>query len=167
VKTTSAPVVSLEAGSYRGVRLGDRPAKLFAEFGRREPITAAEPFTTLANPEGSYAAPVVTDPARKGPFSYYRYEHVAAMFNEGELRLLLIDDPSAATAEGIRMGGPLDRVKSVYKNATCGLAQENTEYEPYPACYLPLSPDRHVWFGGDPISSIEIAAMRIGDLPAG
>ena len=89
------------------------------------------------------------------------------MFNEGELRLLLIDDPSAATAEGIGIGAPLDRVKSVYENATCGLAQENTEYEPYSACYLALSPDRHVWFGGDPISSIEIAAMRIGDLPAG
>ncbi len=164
VKTPARAVqiVDIKGGSYRDVRLGTGRTELFAEFGESAPIAIDEPATTLANPEGSDGAPVVI---LDRPFDIYRYQHVVAMFSDRRLRVLLIDDPEAATAEDVAIGDPLDQVKEVYGSPTCGLAQENTEYEPYPACYLKLSPDRHVWFGGDPIRSIEIAEMRIGDLP--
>ena len=60
------------------------------------------------------------------------------------------------------IGDPLSAVKKAYPELHCGEANENTEYQPYPACAGEVAPDRYIWFGGDPVSNI-----TLGDQPLG
>jgi hypothetical protein len=155
-------VVDVAAGSYRGVRLGASRAEVFAALGR---APNRGPATTLSDPSGSDGPPVVVlGGDRRRSMGIYRYRHAVAMLGDGRLRALLVDEPAAGTAEEVGVGDPLERVEEVYPDAVCGQSQENTEYEPFPACYVRVSAKRHVWFGGDPIKSITIAVMKIGDL---
>ena len=111
-------------------------------------IATTEDPSHIARPSDAYAS------------SVHRYQHlVAFVANNRYVYTLVIDDPVAATTDGVAIGDPLERVEQVYENATCGVASGVAEEPDYPACSLMVSPNRHVWFGEDPIRSITLSLL--------
>ena len=152
-------IIDLDTGTYRGVRFGSTLDEVTERFGRG---VSQGPATTLSNPQGNDGAPPVLGfgGTSRAPRGLRRYRNVVVFFAGRRVHTLLVDDPRAATAGGVAIGDPLDRVKEVYEDALCGTVDENTEYEPYPACYLKRK-GHYIWFGPDPIRSITLSIPRI------
>ena len=166
----SEAVIDVRKGSYRGVQLEDSRDRLVARFGRGPSFDPErDAATTLANPDGSGGAPShLGGQGDAYAWSVHRYQHLVAFVVdeyvstrpiERYVHTLLIDDPVAATTDGVAIGDPLERVKQVYENATCGLASSVAEESDYPACSLTIGPHRHVWFGPDPIETITLTVL--------
>ena len=74
-------------------------------------------------------------------WSVHRYQHfVAFVANHRYVYALLIDDPVAATTEGVGIGDPLKRVKQVYEKAVCGVAYGVAEEPTIPPAHSRSDP---------------------------
>jgi hypothetical protein len=151
-------VIDVAAGTYRGIQLGTGPDEVRRELGPPEPIDEDEV-------EGlSEHGPTSIDyEDRPCPSPYFRYEHAALGFNCDALRWIESTEPGVATLEDVAVGDPLEVVQTAYPEADCGTAGGG-EYEEYPACSLKVAPSRFAWFGGDPITTIVIGTVPLGDV---
>lgn len=66
-------------------------------------------------------------------------------------------EPGAATGRSVEIGDPLDRAAQAYPGLECREQNEGTENRPYPACTGRVAPERYIWFGGDPITTIAMS----------
>jgi hypothetical protein len=148
------------AGTYRGVRLGDTPADLERALGPADPAGEYEPITPLATGFDTLGPPHIPYPGGPCPEVHYRFERASFGFNCGTLLWFETVEEGSATSRGVAVGDPLESVEDAYPEARCGTAGSE-EYGEFPACVAKVAAERHIWFGGDPITTITLAAVRL------
>ena len=131
-----------------------------AAFGRKK-STGHEAGAPLEGESEGAADLSYPEPLCENPPPIYRYERVAFGFHCGKLLWLVTNEPGAETSRGVAIGDPLADAAAAYPEAVCGTAgsEESGEYD---ACRVQLSPRRFIWFGGDPITTIELASVPFG-----
>lgn len=157
-----APVIDLAAGTYRGASLGDTRKALFAALRPGTRLTQDEPWTPsdYADVELDGPTGVIVKGNRPKPFRGYAWPKAMVMFVSGRAAEIEVAEPGASTVEGVAIGDDLDEVKSAYPTFHCDMANEGTEYEPYPACSGRLGRIQ-VWIGGDPITVIAFTSDAV------
>ena len=158
-------VIDEEAGSYRGVRFGDSPRELQRRLGPRKPAGPNEPVVPVAAGADTKGPTYIgmPDPSRPGRFRAYRYRWSSFSFADGRLFAIEIVEPGAETRRRVAVGDPLSKVSAAYPDAVCGTAGGG-EWEEYPACQVEVAPKRGIWFGGNPIRTIALASVEMGDV---
>ncbi len=153
-------VVDETRGSYRGVRLGDRPRRVRATLGeppaRGGGAPLGEDFYEIGGPTSSQPPP------RIGPITAYRYRGLLLEMTSQGVYAFTITDGDAETGRGVGIGDSLGTVRRAYPGLECGTANEGSEYVTFPYCGGRLTPGRYVWFGQDPIRSITVAVTPLG-----
>ena len=155
---TRARVIDEVRGIYRGVRLESTPAEVHQVFGAKGPAGENEPGTPLKG--DAYGAWSIQYADRPCPSPVNRYDYVAFGFSCGKLLWIVTTEPRAETTRGIAVGDPLVDVEQAYPEAICGKAGGG-EYQEYPACSAEVAERRFIWFGGDPITTIELGAVSL------
>jgi hypothetical protein len=148
-------------GTYRGVGIGDSGAEVRRVFGPRSdagdgPLTPldAGSFTEVGG------AMVIRNPRLMGDPELLRYRDVSFLLMDDKVFALMITDSGAATQEGLAIGHDLDAAGERYEGLNCEDAEVGDFGETFPFCAGPLAPQRHIWFGQDPIGSITIATTQ-------
>jgi hypothetical protein len=151
-------VIDEVRGTYRGVGIGDSPADVRRVFGPSGYADLSEGLMPVGAHFAEDGGPMVVElPERLGADrqALLRYEDVSFLFFDGKVFAVLITEDGAATRRGVAIGHDIDSVEDRYQALTCGDAEP--ESGPYPYCAGALKPDRHVWFGQNPIGSITMA----------
>jgi len=166
---SEAKLIDLAVGEYRNVAIGDTRQAMETALGPNEPAGANEDVHPLESDPDRYRGPVVIqlDPDPAEPHTpdtapRFRYEDATVFFVEDRVRGIMVTSPDATTSEGVGIGDSLSLAEQSL-DLRCFQALEGTEYEPYPACYGKVAENRYVWFGGDPIENIMVAAQPLGD----
>jgi hypothetical protein len=152
------------AGTYRGVGLGDPIPAIKHVFGEQRPAGDYEPGAPFRYPEGGHDGPLVISFGDYDPFGpTFRYYDVVFIFKGRQgLGAFEVVEPGAATRRGVGIGDPLEAAERAYPELACGTVNEDTEYVEYPACAGKLGPGRFIWIGGDPIKSITMSTNSLG-----
>jgi hypothetical protein len=159
------PSLNLKHGTYGGVALGDTIEQMHRVFGPKELAGEGEPVTALAVGNDLDYSPHVLTPARElgpGTIGAYRYEYVVFMVSGARIDAIIVNDPNAR-APGVGIGDDLEQARARH-GLRCGTANENTEYEPYPACMGRTAPQVYAWFGGDPIRNVTLSVTKPGGI---
>jgi hypothetical protein len=152
------------AGTYRGVGIRDSMRAVRRIFGEQRPMNPlGEPMTPLVTADDPYRGPTAMGFGPNDAFGpTLRYGHVAFVFKGRRgVGAFEVTEPGAQTLRGVAIGDPLERVRLVYPSFRCEDANERTEYESYPACTGRVARSRHLWFGGDPITTITLSTHRM------
>jgi hypothetical protein len=152
-------------GTYRGVGIGDSAAAVRRVLGPRRFSSNREPMTPLR--AGSFAevggAIVIRNPGilntPRDP-ELLRYGDVSFLLLDDKVFALMITDEGAATQAGVAIGHYLDAAEERYEGLNCEEVEIGDFGETFPFCAGPLRPQRHIWFGEDPIRSITIATTQ-------
>ena len=153
--------VDWRRGTYEGLRLGDRTAKLVAVVGepeKRGPNERAEPVGEDFYDIGgmtNFTWPDYRSPARDEELRYRR--RVFSM-SAGRLTSWGTTDDRAETPEGVGVGDSRQIVEERYPKADCYIENEGSEYPTYPFCLVRVCRGRLLGFGGEPIKSVWLAA---------
>jgi hypothetical protein len=146
-------------GTYRGVGIGASAAEIRRVFGARafadlyrEPIG---PLDAEFRDDGLPMVISFPDRLSAGRTAVLRYSDASFLFFDGKVFAVVVTDDEAATGRGLAIGHDLGSVEQRYEKMTCREAEP--ESGPYPYCAGVLGPQRHVWFGQDPIASVTIA----------
>jgi hypothetical protein len=162
-KNEPPATLDLKQGSFGGVALGDTVQELHRIFGRKAPAPEGEPASALSIGEDQdYGPPVLLYPGEANPIAdaTYRYERVAFIALRSKIWAIIVNDPDARDRNtDVGVGNKLAAARAGY-SLRCGTANEDTEYEPFPACVGRTAPHVWVWFGKDPISNITLARVR-------
>src|SRR5918994_4010687 len=119
------------AGSFRGVKLGDKPAAAREVFG-----SSCE-GEEMVNPCGVEAGAITAPHSFPGEWGHESYEGVTVFTLHGgipvpprfrdprsdRITAFLITDADAETSKGVRLGDSLDLAKRRYPGMDCGLEQ--------------------------------------------
>ena len=154
------------AGTYAGVGIGDTRTKMFRALGPRR-AGGDEKVTPLASGENDFGPVTVLFPPsmvrRPVELSFYRYRYVVFLFVDARMQVFSVVEPGAATNRGVRIGDPLEKVRTRYPELRCAIAREGTEYGPkFPACSGRVAKGRSIWFGGDPVGDVTVGNARFG-----
>lgn len=156
--------INLRTMTYEDTGLGATIAEIKASFG--EPTSTETPAAPAGanRMRGPMSIPL-PDALQKGPPlneppPLLRYRDVAFLTDGERVYAVLVEDPRAATDQGVSVGDELARADSVYA-LKCTTALGWSEDDVYPACFGRLAPDRYVWFGGDPIENISFASVPL------
>ena len=144
-------------GAYGPVALGGSQEAVVAAFGRRSPTSAREPLSPTGADE-EYEGPTFVAASPQG---VYRYEDVVFWFEAGAVKGFMLTSPGAETSRGIEVGDGLDDVRAAYPKLDCGEAPAG-ESSTFTYCAGRLAPERWVWFGGDPVSTIAFSRGPFG-----
>jgi hypothetical protein len=162
----SARVIDELRGTYRGVGIGDSAAEVRRVFGPREDAGDG-PFTPLG--AGSFAevggamfiaSPGIPHTPRDSEL--LRYRDVSFLLLDDRVFALMITADGAATQEGLAIGYDLDGAGERYDALNCEDAEIGDFGETFPFCAGRVAPQRHIWFGQDPIRSITITRTGFG-----
>ena len=157
------------AGTYGGVGIGDTKEEMFRVFGKRKEVDHSEPALPTGAPEDASAPTYIPST------TFYAYPDVSFWFDDrppgfaehwegpgaGKIEGFDITSPGARTLHGIEVGDDLDEAREAYPGLECGTANENSDYVEYPYCTGQIAPERFVWFGGDPVDTITVAAIPL------
>jgi hypothetical protein len=163
----SARVIDEVRGTYRGVGIGDSAAEVRRVFGPREDAGDG-PFTPLG--AGSFAevggamfiaSPGMIPHTPRDP-ELLRYRDVSFLLLDERVFALMITANGAATQEGLAIGHDLDGAGERYDALNCKDAEIGDFGETFPFCAGRVAPQRHIWFGQDPIRSITITRTGFG-----
>jgi hypothetical protein len=162
----SARVIDELRGTYRGVGIGDSGAEVRRVFGPRS-HAGDGPLTPLG--AGSFAkvggAMVIRYPGipstPRTP-ERLRYQEVSFLLMDDRVFALMITDMGAATQQGVAIGSDLDAADERYEGLNCEEAEIGDFGESFPFCAGVLAPERHIWFGQDPIRSMTITTTSFG-----
>ena len=172
-RDASSPVAAEQAkagtiderrGTYRGVGIGHSRAQMWRVFGRLRPAGPNEPLTPTGSDYLRYRGPWtfdLTPGSARAQERDYRYRDVSFFFVEKTIRGFQVTRPGAQTRRGVTIGDPLAKARQLYPALRCGTVNEDTEYQPYPACAGRIALARYIWFGGDPIANVTIATRRL------
>jgi hypothetical protein len=153
--------IDVAAGSYREVALGDPTLRTQNVFGSKEAVhdELIAPVNTTV--DDYYGAPVGLL-GRAGPsadVAIYRYAGVVFLAFDGTIEEIGLTEVGASTERGVEIGDELERAKVAYPEIACDTANEGSKYRNYPGCTGRVG-ERFVWFGGDPIKTIELSTSR-------
>ena len=150
-------------GTYRGVGLEDTGTRVVEVFGKSPPLRSKPVTPTGRNvTELNFAPRARCDLPHKGRSAVFRYELVAFRLETPFVCEVNVIDERAATTRGISIGDPLSEVEEAYPTLHCGefIRGENLRV---PFCSGRLAKDRFIWFGDDPIDSIEMNTLPLRD----
>jgi hypothetical protein len=150
--------VDLRHHRYRGVAIGMRTGDVPKVLGSRG---RAVPSDKVAAQEGPHG-PSVTPAWRER-----EYTGLAVAASGEHVRALATRDRDAQTADGVGPGDSLAIAKRRYPDVACdGVTEGSDSINPsYPACTGRLPDGTEVYFGGDPIDVVLLAAR--GSLDVG
>jgi hypothetical protein len=156
--------VDAREGTYKGIGLGNRPARVMGVFGKParfdQSAGIAPTDTTLEKIGGP---PVITPPRRDEASSaterLMRYRGVSFLARNNRVYALLVSADGAQTTDGVGIGSPLSEVEARYPHAGCETAPDAHGQDDYDYCQVKLGRHRYVLFSKDPIRSIAIAKL--------
>jgi hypothetical protein len=159
VERERVAVIDEEAGTYRGVRLGDSAADVEQTLGPGVPATVMTAVVPLDVESWEHQGPVAVygpPPKSDSELLALRYPEVAV--GVARDRVISIDtlEAGATSARGVAIGDPLEKAKAAYPELEC----KSLDDASWRACHGRLG-DRYIWFGGDPIRDITIASVRL------
>jgi hypothetical protein len=151
-------------GVYRHIAIGDPESKVRARFGtpdrahRHGECDLCPAGTTI---EDALGQPTAIDglPGEATEHTL-RYRNVVFLTARRRVYGFLVIDPSARTRRDVGIGDRLARAGSRYRELSCGLANEGSEYATFRYCAGRLG-RLSLSFGEDPIRSITISTTRI------
>jgi hypothetical protein len=152
------------AGTYRGVGIRDSMQTVRRVFGEQRPMNPlGEPMTPLVTSDNPYHGPKAMGFGPKDAFGpTLRYGHVVFVFKGRRgVGAFEVTEPRAQTLRGVAIGDPLESAKLAYPSFRCGDPNERSEHESYAACTGRVANSRHLWFGGDPITTITLSTHRM------
>lgn len=161
--------IDTKQGSYRGVGLGDDVATMHREFGPQEPAEEGERIVPRSLEDENDYSPIVIqltppDSASPAQEQAYRYEYVVFLVRKGRIGAVIVNADGARVDGGrVTIGADLETARAAY-SVRCGTANEGSEYEEFPACTGKIGPERHIWFGNDPIRNVTLAVVPLGGL---
>jgi hypothetical protein len=162
-------MIDTKRGTYRGVGLGDDVPTMHREFGPQEPAEEGERIVPRSVEEDNDYSPTVIqltppDSASPAQEQAYRYDHVVFLVRKGLIGAVIVNAEDALVDGGkVRIGGDLETAEEAYR-LRCGIANEGSEYEEFPACTGKLAERRYVWFGGEAIRNVTLAVVPLGGL---
>jgi hypothetical protein len=145
------------SGSYRGIEFGAPIREVVRRFGypggghSGSEVPIGVDYYDVGGPTVS-SSPL-------GDTHTLRYHGVAFLTGQRRVYGFVTVDLRAETRFGVRIGDPQARVRERYRGAKCEIANEGTEYATFPLCTVMVSDGRYLWFGGDPVKSIWLAAQ--------
>jgi hypothetical protein len=166
--TTDAPALIDEVrGTYRGVGIGASAAAVRRALGARKFAGAGAPFWPLgagsfAEVGGAMTIRYPGIPSTPRTPELLRYQQVSFLLLDDKVFALMITDDGAATSRGLAIGGDLDDADERYEGLNCEDVEIGDFGETFPYCAGVLAPERHIWFGQDPIRSITITTTSFG-----
>jgi hypothetical protein len=161
----SARIIDEGRGTYRGVGIGDSAQEVRHVLGPTEFADLYhEPMSPLGAPSFAKVggATVIRNPGLLGSPELLRYRDVSFMLMDGKVFALMTTDFGAATRQGVAIGHDLDAADERYEGLNCEVTEIGDFGETLPFCAGVLAPERHVWFGEDPIRSITITTTSFG-----
>jgi hypothetical protein len=153
-------------GTYGGVGVGDAEEDVWGIFGRKASVGHDESFQPTGVGEDDFFAPNYI-PAETA----YAYEDVIFWFPVEDIHLgrgsplrgkqdevggFLVAASEVRTLRGIQVGDTLDEAKAAYPELECG-DRPAGEFATYRYCSGRTAEQRHIWFGGDPITTIGVS----------
>jgi hypothetical protein len=150
-------VINEAAGTYRGVGLGTPEVRVVAVLGEplRRGVHGPDPWRNRTLHEQPTLCPHHPG-ARFVPLTYEAASFTVAP-NGWVCSVVVIQD-GAATTQGVAIGDSLDEAREKYPGAYCSRApfgyQEPRQTAPF--CARRIAHGRSVWFGGDPIDTIDL-----------
>ena len=163
----SARVIDEMRGTYRGVGIGDSAAEVRAVLGPREFADGSESMSPLgagnfAEVGGAMAIRYPGIPSTPRDPELLRYQQVSFLLLDDKVFALMITDDGAATSRGLAISGDLNDADELYERLNCEDVEIGDFGETFPYCAGVLAPERHIWFGQDPIRSITITTTSFG-----
>jgi hypothetical protein len=157
----AAIVLDWRAGTYEGIRLGDRSSTVTGALGTPKLIGRHVRFVPFG--ENFYDIGGLTNfrSPRAGGSAGSRvmqYRRRVLRLSGGRVTALGTTDPDAVTPEGAAIGDDQQLVRDHYPRANCFVANEGTKYRHYPICTIRVCDGRLLAFGEDPIASMWLAA---------
>jgi len=162
--TRFAPrVLDVEAGTFRGVAIGQSRAAAVRVAGRlpRQPRDGGhEPLDSDFYEDGT---PSTWSPPGEGrPSGSLRYRQRSILISRQPQRRVfgfILTDPRSETSEGIGIGDTLADARQVYSGLRCDVVNGGTEYTNFPACRVKIGARRYLGFGQDPVRSIALMTV--------
>lgn len=146
-------------GTYRGIGLGNRPARVRSAFGTPAPSSPEAGIAPVGTTVGKIGGPPKLRPPRR-PAAYarttLRYEGVTFLART-RVYALLVSKENAHTTEGVGIGSRLSEVQASYDDVACEKTTDARGRDGYEYCQVKLAPRRYVLFSKDPIRSIAMA----------
>jgi hypothetical protein len=149
-------------GTFRGVGLGDPESKVLKRLGApaRRGFHGPDPWRGRPLHEQPTKCPRSPGAA----FDIRTYDELTyegARFliapNHRVCSVVVIQD-GAGTLRGVAIGDSIDEARERYPHAYCAESNDNTFDPPetFHFCALRLRPARNLWFGGDPIDTVDL-----------
>lgn len=177
---TSGPslVVDARAGRAGSFGLSDRPATASGTYGPSQK-TASGPgglpigvdADAIGRP-GGYAFPAPCDepqPDRAGTVgelgvTELSFRGVGVDFCRERAFVIVVTGRGSQTTRGARIGEPLEQARSRHPSLRCAMSPGSTTppVPVFPYCTGRIAKRRYLWLGQDPVSSIAIASVRLG-----
>lgn len=151
-------VIDERNGTYRGVALGTSTREdIVRRLGEpdEEGGTLIGPIGGDGNTAAGYAG------CRGRRQQNLRYQEVGFWIGGGVVCLWSTIEEGAATTRGVAIGDPLSAAEEAHSRLDCGVRGRFSEYPVVPYCTGKLGPRRFIWFGGDPIETIEMNTSRL------
>lgn len=150
--------VNEDRASYRGLRLGMSMAQARKVSGGAA-VSVSGNWAPLSASGRSISFPV----AAYRSWHEFKARDVGLASANGRLvGILAIKSGTYTKAGGVVIGDSLQAVMRAYRGARCSIAEYAESSLRYPYCVGRLRPGRYLWFGGDPIDTIAIAAAPLG-----
>jgi hypothetical protein len=156
--------INEQTATYRGIGLGNSRRQVTAALGKADPFRN-DPAAPLRRPDANLAPAFDCKTGqRRGPHwgETLRYEQVTFIMDGGRVCDFIVTEAGAATNRGVAIGDQLEDSEAAYSDIKCGIANEGSEYPQFPYCAGYLGPRRFIWFGGDPIDTIQMNTERFG-----
>jgi hypothetical protein len=159
-QATADPLLVDElAGRYRAVAFGATRAEIVSALGSAPKWTTYDPVGPLGAKWHEIGGPNVIESA--GPADAVRYRDASFLLGSRRLYTIVVVAADAQTRRGVGIGDDLELVRERYGRAVCGVFKP--EGTPWPYCAVRVAAKRYVWFGQEPIRSITVSRLPLGD----
>ncbi|MEO8289646.1 MAG: hypothetical protein ABI649_01460 [Gaiellaceae bacterium] len=152
------------AGTYGGVGIDDSPQQMKAVFGPNEPLGESDRFEPTGSQDFTESPWSVT---AGGGFAYADVLFwlpgngtSPELATNGPIIGFEVTSPGVETTRGVGIGNDLSEARRSYSEFECGEA-DHGEYGTSKYCLGRIAPDRYLYFGGDPISSISVSRREV------
>jgi hypothetical protein len=150
------------AGTYYGVGIDQTAKDVRRQFGPAPPWKRVRhgPLTPTGRDYGDISLPPRAVCAPGPQERYMLYRLVSFAVRAGRVCRFMVIEDGAATNTGVAIGDPLEDAEDAYPNAVCADVNSELGFVEYRYCESEVTPNRHVWFGGDPIDTIAVSEAR-------
>lgn len=166
-----ARVIDEQRGTYRRAGLLQSRGDVIGALGQPVAVGHSGEYTPVGRTPGPNFHPgagtcrIAEAPSPRG-FLSLRYPTSSFTFARSAVCSVFVVDPAAATQRGVGIGDRLSQAKDAYPGIRCSRhLYENDEgvaYINFPYCFDRVARSRYLWFGGDPIDTIELSTNRRG-----